>query len=312
MKGKSATVVDAAALIEAACAASSKHLSVDVSKDLDIDLGNLCASDDTPVDESSVTGNKNKEKFLEKLNRENIQALFNSIWLLPTVRVEDSILCELPKPGLHLPREKMIPEDKPKTKWEKYAELKGIKNQKKSRMVFDEAEGIYKPRYGYKRGGDDLKDWVIPLSDQADPYADAYEARDQAKKDRIAKNKRQQDNNIMSKQKSSSVAHPQDVRKASLEKGIALSKNSTASLGNFDGKLKNEPRNIKVPNSKKRKFDSNESSTFSGDKERMQNALNKVMSGNSSAVLNTRKATNNFVANEQKSGSSSSKKRGKK
>ena len=47
-------------------------------------------------------------------------------------------MLQLPPPRFRLPREKKIPEAKAQTKWEKFAESKGIQKRKRSRMVFDE------------------------------------------------------------------------------------------------------------------------------------------------------------------------------
>ncbi len=48
------------------------------------------------------------------------------------------------------------------TKWEKFAQIKGIKNKKKSNLVFDEESGEYRPRWGYgSKNNDPLKDWLV-------------------------------------------------------------------------------------------------------------------------------------------------------
>ena len=59
--------------------------------------------------------------------RENTQILFNSIWGLPTERVEEVVVAKFPPPTTRLPREKPVPVPKEPTKWEKYAKEKGEK-----------------------------------------------------------------------------------------------------------------------------------------------------------------------------------------
>jgi hypothetical protein len=54
-----------------------------------------------------------------------------------------------------------LPKKKAETKWEKFAKAKGIKKQKRSRMVFDELTQTYKPRWGYKRENDDMATWAV-------------------------------------------------------------------------------------------------------------------------------------------------------
>jgi hypothetical protein len=56
---------------------------------------------------------------------------------------EDCYMLQLPPPRFRLPREKKIPEAKSQTKWEKFAESKGIQKRKRSRMVFDEDKDEY-------------------------------------------------------------------------------------------------------------------------------------------------------------------------
>lgn len=74
-------------------------------------------------------------------------------------------MLELPLPRYRLPREKPIPEAKPQTKWEKFADMKGIQKRKRSRMVFDEDAQEYKPRFGYGSKANE-EPAVIELPDQ--------------------------------------------------------------------------------------------------------------------------------------------------
>lgn len=72
------------------------------------------------------------------LARDNTQLLINKIWTLPFERADDVIIAKLPKPTYALPREKPAPKPKALTKWEQYAKDKGIKKQKKTKLVWDE------------------------------------------------------------------------------------------------------------------------------------------------------------------------------
>lgn len=62
----------------------------------------------------------------------------NKIWELPTETVEEAIVAKLPVPKFVLPREKPLPKPKPLTKWQKYAQEKGITKTKKSKLAWDE------------------------------------------------------------------------------------------------------------------------------------------------------------------------------
>lgn len=74
---------------------------------------------------------------MQELTRDNVQLLVNDIWELPTERVEECVVAKLPKPAYVLPRTRKCPVAKPLTKWEKFAQEKGIKKVKKDKKVFD-------------------------------------------------------------------------------------------------------------------------------------------------------------------------------
>lgn len=71
------------------------------------------------------------------LSRDNTQLLINSIWELPTERIDECIVAKLPEPTTVLPRLRKVPGPKPLTKWEKFAKEKGIKKKKKDKKVYD-------------------------------------------------------------------------------------------------------------------------------------------------------------------------------
>ncbi len=89
-----------------------------------------------------------------------------------------------------------LPVTRQLTKWEQYAQTKGIRKHAKSKLVYDEQEKVrgwtfvggdyvharcgrsgkedvetglglqdWKPRYGYRRGNDKTKDWMIEIPD---------------------------------------------------------------------------------------------------------------------------------------------------
>jgi regulator of ribosome biosynthesis len=102
-----------------------------------------------------------------------------------------------------LPRTYKIPEPKPETKWEKFAREKGIKKRKRERMLYDEEEGEFKPRYGYKRIKNGLEDVaIVEVKEGSDPYADPWSEDRANKKERISKNKKNQQKNLKNLEKS--------------------------------------------------------------------------------------------------------------
>jgi hypothetical protein len=56
---------------------------------------------------------------------------------------------DMPESGVTLPREKPCPVEKPKTKWEKFREERGLPpRQKRSRLIYDEITKDWVPRWG--------------------------------------------------------------------------------------------------------------------------------------------------------------------
>lgn len=179
-------VVKASEIAPAAYAAESSS-GVKKEDDLAYDLGNLAAFDTHPFAYKS-------EKELALHARENVQLLINQIFDLPREMSDMGPLALLPEPSLTIPREKPLPKPKVETKWEKFAKDKGIVKRKKSRMEFDENAGEYAPSWGYKRAGDDMKDWAIEVKqgDMEDPWT----KRKQEKRARLEKNWKAQANNL--------------------------------------------------------------------------------------------------------------------
>ncbi|WAQ95855.1 RRS1-like protein [Mya arenaria] len=234
----------------------AKYKTTEVIKDidLDIDAGNLFTYDSNPFDSKKTRSNR--EAFLKDLARDNTQLLINKIWQLPTERIENVVVAQLPGPSTPIPREKPVPKPKPETKWEKYAKIKGIQNKKKSRMVWDEESKTYKPRWGYKRGRDETKSFALVVPQNVDPYEDQFAKKMSEKKERDY-----------------------------LSKALAVAKTSTASIGKFTDKLPKEkaPKNM----GKKRKSNHGDIKT---EMTRQMDILNNLHSGR--PIVDKTKAAN--------------------
>jgi regulator of ribosome biosynthesis len=116
---------------------------------------------------------------------------------LPVESSELGPLATLPREEMRFPREKRIPEPKPETKWAKFAKEKGITKKKKERMVFDEEQQEFRPRYGYKGANKTIEEHaVVEVKAGQDRFADPWAAAREAKKGRVAKNKDQQIRNL--------------------------------------------------------------------------------------------------------------------
>jgi len=279
----------------------AKFKSIEVFKEVEpvTDLGNLYLSDQQPIEVKELRANN--AAFLNALARDNAQLLFNKIWELPIERVDNIIVGKLPPPTIILPREKKVPKAKPLTKWETFAKRQGIRDVKKrGRMLWDEETKTWKPRFGYKRGKDDTKDWCIEVPVNADPNENQFEKRNADKKERVAKNEFQRLRNI-EKTTNTNKGKP-DIKevKEKIGKEIDLAKVSTASLGKFQERLPKEKINKKT--GLKRKFESVTGSSNT-EKERSLEVWKKI-SNKKAAPLDVTKGVNKHIANEQREAAS--------
>ncbi|KAJ1613229.1 hypothetical protein OIY81_1050 [Cryptosporidium canis] len=107
---------------------------------LEVCLSNLIGVDISAINESEIN----------KSGVNNLQHMLNSIWSdLSKENTKDGVVVGIPsKQEIQLPRAYPLPTKKEKTKWEKFAELKGIKKRKRSRMVYDPITDDFVPRWG--------------------------------------------------------------------------------------------------------------------------------------------------------------------
>ncbi|XP_953827.1 ribosome biogenesis regulatory protein, putative [Theileria annulata] len=122
--------------------------SSDIQKvdNLDYCLKNLIAIDATPTSTDLLY-----DENLLKLSCENAQLLVNKIFGLERTITSDGVFADLPSNDeIVMPRVFPLPKPREKTRWEKFAEMKGIKKRKRSRKVFDPTVNDWVPRWGYK------------------------------------------------------------------------------------------------------------------------------------------------------------------
>lgn len=285
-----------------------KNITVHKELDLEFDIGNLLALDKNSINPREFK-QQNKDQFLRSLARDNTQLLINEIWKHPSERVEEVIVVKLPDPVTQLPREKPAPKPRPPTKWEQFAKLKGIQKKKKTNLVWDEVHKEWKRRWGYKRAKDGTKEWLIEVPETADPNEDQFAKRNQAKKERVAKNEFNRLKNIARAQKLKvpgvGLAPTTKQSKAELTKAVGVAKSSTASVGKFQERLPKEKPQRNT--GKKRQFQPL-IGDFAGEKQKHLEML-KVMESKRPR-LNITKAVNKQMREED--GDASDRRRGKK
>ena len=161
------------------------------------DLGNLLLSSTAPLPSNPT------DSQLKTLATSHAQSLIST--LLTSCRVhispadKSTVLMTLPAPTTPLPREKPLPKAKEKTKWEKFAEKKGIQGKRKDTTggkVYDEATGEWVTKWGYKgknKEGD--HDWIVEVDEKKDEgklNGEGKSVRGEGRRERKEKAKRQE------------------------------------------------------------------------------------------------------------------------
>jgi hypothetical protein len=137
------------------------------------DLGHLLCLDTNPLPPLPANNPTEKEALLSARARQTSEALIHQLLrTCPITRSTDdgNLQLTLPSPSTPLPREKSVPKEKEKSKWEKFAEKKGIKaKRREGKLEFDEESKSWKPRYGYKgkkASGGVEADWIVEVEDE--------------------------------------------------------------------------------------------------------------------------------------------------
>ncbi|KIY52330.1 RRS1-domain-containing protein [Fistulina hepatica ATCC 64428] len=237
---------------------AEKFKSVAVEKDIPllVDTGLLTVVDPNPIDEDSYKDDL--EGHLQSLARDGVQALFAGLFSLPTEQSPDGPLAQLPAPTIQLPRAKPLPKPKPPTKWERFTAAKGIQHRKRDRKEWDEEKQEWVNRWGHNgKNRQTEEQWLTEVPANADADYDPRKTARDERKSRISKNESQRQQNLARAQQSESGTNSSHAqRKTEIEKTLASSRISTASMGRFDKRLDGDKKMRGV----KRKFAPNEGS----------------------------------------------------
>eukprot|EP00262_Sarcandra_glabra_P001795 TRINITY_DN1195_c0_g1_i2.p1 TRINITY_DN1195_c0_g1~~TRINITY_DN1195_c0_g1_i2.p1 ORF type:complete len:320 (+),score=74.99 TRINITY_DN1195_c0_g1_i2:170-1129(+) len=287
------------------------------SEKYQIDLGHLMAFDPNH-NFSSISTNRDElvKECLQK-GTELVQAIADALFNLPSIADPDGPLVQLPRPTMRLPREKHLPRPKPPTKWEVFAQKKGIKNRKKDKIVYDEQTGTWKRRHGYDRVNDDKDVPIIEAKMTDEPGVDPFSKRQTEKKKRVEKQEKNRLQNLKQAAKVGTLpSHvqlaatalpitgtqtaPKKASKEELENVAGMAGTATASGGKFDKKLPGE-KPAKHPG-KYRKFLPVVEGKGMGSQEKQQTdkILNKLMSKHSHDILDVDKAVAVFNVKSEK------------
>ncbi|GAA55446.1 regulator of ribosome biosynthesis, partial [Clonorchis sinensis] len=149
-----------------------------------------------------------------------------------------------------------IPAVRDLTRWERFAKLKGIKNKKKSRKIWDPTTQSWRPRWGKDRINAPKDKWFIEVPDNSDPYEDQFAKLTKEKNERRAKNELQRLRNIARVVKPGQappvgVLSESQGSKNELSRALSIAKVSDASMGRFNAPV--DERKISKKTEKKMK-----------------------------------------------------------
>lgn len=241
---------------------------------MEFDLGNLLAYDPQPVDANTFK-NGVGETCLDVATKVT-QALVKRLFSLPSTPAPVGRIAMLPPPVTVLPREKPIPKPRPPTKWEIFAQRKGIQKTKRSKLEWDETAGEWRRRHGYKRVNDESEIPVIEARpDEETGTEDPFTRMRREKKERTKKQEASQLANLKAAAKAGGkAALPATLKlaavlpdhgrgqptkrkelKGEIKNTVRQVATSTASLGKFDRRVAGEDMKDRQHGAgKKRKF----------------------------------------------------------
>ncbi|XKL69198.1 hypothetical protein PGB90_006967 [Kerria lacca] len=187
-----------------------------------------------------------KEKELLSLTRDCTQILINTILSFPKEIKDGKVFVQLSGPSYNLPREKPVPVPKPLTKWQKFAQDKGLRKKKKPKSTWDDVLQKWIPTYGYRKAAAEKeKNWVLEVPQNVHPNTDMFAEKTKTKKENIAKNEYQRLRNVAASRKIKvpKVGIPPmetNLHVSQLKDAANIARISTASIGKFQPKLPEE------------------------------------------------------------------------
>jgi regulator of ribosome biosynthesis len=187
---------------------------------------------------------------IKNFTRDNIQLLLNRVFSLPVVSGTPTPMVTLPASDANhaiLPRALPLPKPKALSRWDKFAQEKGIVKKKRGRMVWDEIHKDWAPRWGadsVKKTADKNGDWLMEVS--RDSTEDPFEKKALAKQLTKAKHKLREMRNdfeAAGDKMPAGVSHVNAKRgKDAVKESLSRAVKSTASMGKFDKKTGKEPK----------------------------------------------------------------------
>jgi len=241
------------------------------------DLKHMAAFDISPLHPSTD---------MQVYSRDSVQLLVNRLFALPRENTDDGTLAVLPTEEVFkIPRQKPVPKQKEKTRWQKFMEDRNMKKRKRSRLLYDEVSGDWKPRWGYNsiKKSQDNANWVHEVKSGEDPYANPFERQNAEKKLVIAKQKMREVRNKVEAAGGKIRASVPDLQSGGqrgaegLREAVKRAQASSASFGKFDRVSPNEATNLQPKNRRKATV-----SSVADEKQRYLKVTNRIFNNEGS------------------------------
>lgn len=192
--------------------------------------------------------------------RDNVQLMVNKVFGLSREDDEEGPTAVIPpEEGFRLPRQRPIPKVKPDTRWQKFMKERRMEKRKRSRLVFDETVGDWRPRYGFKsaKQSEDRAHGILEVKTGQDSFDNLFDKRKAEQRLVGAKQKmREVRNRVEAAGGRLKAAAPdlemgmrsgaESVKRgaAGLKEALKRAQVSSASVGKFDRVAPNEPTNL--------------------------------------------------------------------
>ncbi|EME27260.1 ribosome biogenesis regulatory protein (RRS1) family protein [Galdieria sulphuraria] len=221
---------------------------------VEVDLGSLSCADVRPIFQEET-----KQELEERIRR-SVEFLVHGLFTLPEQSSERKSQRELPEPFSVIPRAKPIPKEKPLTKWEQFAKIRGIRKRKRDKFAWDEGRAEFRPIHGYRSINDGSNQVILPHDPSLEPGESPFDLLKEGKRKRIASNRKNQERNKRSLSKNQLPTHALRADKRSsksLERSAKIVSISNRSLGKHEEgkkskqKLSSTKRSLKksiIPN----------------------------------------------------------------
>lgn len=195
--------------------------------------------------------------------RDSVQLLVNKVFNLPREKTDLGPVAVLPDSDVfRLPRQKPIPKEKTRTRWQKFMEDKNMTKRKRSSLVWDEPTQDWKRRWGYKSGtqSEDATNFCFEVKKGDDPFENPFEKKNDERRLHMAKQKMRELRNQVEAVGGKIRASVPDLNKSAkefkrgkdgLREAMKRAQISSASHGKFDRVAPNEKTNLQPKIKKK-------------------------------------------------------------